>query len=348
MDFTRIKIGYVPYLNDMSQPGNRRRFPYFAKRKNITFEIADPQKNYDIVLVTGQGNLSEWLIYKKRHPTTKFIFEMTDSVIFSADIFRTIFKGAGRYLLKREKSFYLNYKTPVRKWLKLADVVVCSSREVREKISHLNKNIIISLDYLESEYRFLKKEYRVGEKLKLVWEGLGVSLHHLLSFKEVFKEISPFCELHIITTEKFPGWGNVNNVQANSILKQLPIETVFHPWEINTKDELLSKCDLGIIPLNKRNLFAWHKPANKLISFWFTGLPALVSNTPAYLDMMIGAGEDYYCKDAKEWIAKIKRFKELSDIERNRLAEKNYEYVKKHCSDEALDKVWLEIFSKVV
>ena len=80
-----------------------------------------------------------------------------------------------------------------------------SSSEVSGKISQLNKNIIISLDYLESEYRFLKNEYKVGDKLKLVWEGLGVSLHHLLNFKEVFKAISPFCELHIITTEKFPG-----------------------------------------------------------------------------------------------------------------------------------------------
>ena len=130
-------------------------------------------------------------------------------------------------------------------------------------------------------------------------------------------------------------------------MRQLPIETIFHHWEISTKDELL-RHDLGIIPLNKKNLFAWHKPANKLISFWFTGLPVLVSNTPAYVDMMNTAGEDSYCKDAKEWIAKINRFKELSDIERKSLAEKNYKYVKEHCSDEALDTVWLEIFSKVL
>ena len=123
----------------MSQPGNRRRFPYFAKRNNINFEVADPKRDYDIVLVTGQGNLSEWLIYKKSHPHTKFIFEMTDSVIFSADIFRTLFKGTGRYLLKREKLFFPDYKTPVKKWLQIADVVICSSREVKDSISEWNK-----------------------------------------------------------------------------------------------------------------------------------------------------------------------------------------------------------------
>lgn len=347
MDLTRKKIGYVPYLNDMSQPGNRRRFPNFAKRKNIPFEIADAQKDYDIVLVTGQGNLSEWLIYKKKHPNTKFIFEMTDSVIFSADIFRNLFKGGGRYLLGREKSLYLDYKSPVRKWLQVADIVICSSREVMEKISHWNKNIIISLDYLESEYRFLKTEHKVEQKLKLVWEGMGVSLHHLLNFKEVLKEISSFCELHIITTEKFPRWGNLNKIHVNKILKQLPIQTIFHPWKIDTKDELLSQCDLGIIPLNRKNLFAWHKPANKLISFWFTGLPVLVSNTPAYVDIMTDAGENFFCKNASDWITMINRFKTLSEADRRLLSEKNYEYVKKKCSDETLDKVWVEIFDKI-
>ena len=348
MDFTKIKIGYVPYLNDMSQPGNRRRFPYFAKRNKINFEIADPKNDYDIVLVTGQGNLSEWLIYRKHHPHTKFIFEMTDSVIFSADIFRTLFKGAGRYLLKREKSLYLDYKTPVKKWLKLADVVICSSREVKENIRESNKNIIISLDYLESEYRLLKTDFSSGEKLKLVWEGLGVSLHHLLHFKEVFREINSFCELHIITTENFPGWGNLNKVHVNTLLKKFPIHTVFHPWHIDTKDQLLSSCDLGLIPLNKKNLFAWHKPANKLISFWFTGLPALVSNTPAYIDMMDDAGENYYCGEAKEWIAKLKQFRDLDPVERQRLSKKNNDYVKKHFSDEALDEVWKKVFSKLM
>jgi hypothetical protein len=348
MDITKIKIGYVPYLNDMTQPGNRRRFPYFAKRNNINFEIADTKNNYDIVLVTGQGNLSEWLIYKKSHPTTKFIFEMTDSVIFPSDIFRTLFKGVGRYLLRREDSLHFDYKTPVRKWLKLADVVICSSQEVKESISEYNKNIIISLDYLESEFRLLKTEFDTGDKLKLVWEGLGVSLHHLLHFKEVFKEISSFCELHIITTEEFPGWGTLKKINVNTIIKQFPITTIFHPWQIDTKDQVLSSCDLGLIALNKKNLFAWHKPANKLISFWFTGLPTLVSDTPAYKFMMDDAGEKYYCSDMQEWISMIKHYKGLSPADRKALSGKNHDYVKKHFSDEALDKVWLKIFESIM
>ena len=48
MDFKKLKIGYVPYLPDLSQPGDRRRFPYFAKRNNVPFEIADKNKESDL------------------------------------------------------------------------------------------------------------------------------------------------------------------------------------------------------------------------------------------------------------------------------------------------------------
>src|ERR1700733_5772549 len=110
MNFKELKIGYVPYLPDLSQPGDRRRFPYFAKRNNILFEIADKNKSYDIILLTASSNLSQWLIYKRRNPETKFIFEMVDSIIFSSTIFNTLFKGLGWFLLGKETRLYFNHK----------------------------------------------------------------------------------------------------------------------------------------------------------------------------------------------------------------------------------------------
>ena len=44
-----LKIGYIPYSHDLSVPGDRRRFPYFAKRHNLQFEIAELNKEYDII-----------------------------------------------------------------------------------------------------------------------------------------------------------------------------------------------------------------------------------------------------------------------------------------------------------
>ena len=85
-------------------------FLYFAKRNNLDFEIADKNKFYDIILLPAPSNLSQWLIYKKRHPKTRFIFEMVDSLIFPSDTFTTVFKGVGGFMIGKETMPYLDYK----------------------------------------------------------------------------------------------------------------------------------------------------------------------------------------------------------------------------------------------
>src|ERR1035437_4717184 len=134
MTFNQLRIGYVPYDNNLKVPGDRRRFIFFAKTNSIPFELADRNKYYDIILLTAHTNLTLWLDYKKKNPKTKFIFEMIDSMIFSYDIFRNIFKGSGRYILGKESHLNFNYKDPIIKWLKAADAVICSSTELKTVI----------------------------------------------------------------------------------------------------------------------------------------------------------------------------------------------------------------------
>ena len=347
MDFKELKIGYVPYSSDLSQPGDRRRFPYFAKRNNIRYEIADTNNIYDVVLLTAASNLTQWRQYKKKHFKTKFIFEMVDSLIFSSDLFNSLFRGVGRFLQQKEKLPALNYKTPIIQWLKIADVVICSSTEIKNNIEKWNNNVVISLDYLQHEARFLKKEYEIEGKMKLVWEGQGGVLPHLLHFKELFRSVSSFCELHIITDEKCPIYGNLFFKDVDRFLSQLPITTIFHKWEIYTNYKELSKCDCGIIPLNRKNRFGWHKPANKLVSFWYSGIPTVVSATPAYIEMMNTADENLYCLTIDEWIEKIRKIRDMKTEEREALARKNFDFVQKNYSNEALDLVWHSVFERL-
>ncbi|MEO7045732.1 MAG: hypothetical protein ABI091_10540 [Ferruginibacter sp.] len=347
MDFRKLKIGYVPYLPDLSQPGDRRRFPYFAKRNNIPFEIADKNKEYDIILLTASGNLSKWLIYKRKHPGTKFIFEMVDSLIFSPNVFNTLFKGLGWFILRRETLLYPNYRGLIIKWLKSADIVLCASTELKKMIEQWNNNVIVSLDYMENEYRFVKTDFSIKNKLKLVWEGQGAVLPHFLSYKEILSKLSSFSELHIVTSEKYPLYGKIVNNHISKILKQLPITTVYHKWDLNNNYKIFSQCDCAIIPLNKKNLFGWHKPANKLISFWFTGLPTIVSATPAYKEIMDKASEGWYCSNNDEWVTKILMVKNMKPEEREFLAKKNQVFAQKNYSDVALDIIWQGVFKQI-
>lgn len=338
------KIGYVPYSRSLRSPGDRRRFPFYAEREGIEFEIAEPNKDYDIILLTCHSNLSQWLLYKKEHSNTKFIFEMVDSIIFSSDLFRDIFKGAGRYLQGKENKLSLNYKTPIIQWLKAADVVLCSSTELKRIISKWNKDVLISLDYLQNEVKYRKTDYEIKGKMKLVWEGQSVVFENLLHFKDVFKAVSSFCELHVITDKVFDKFGGLMKVDTKKLLEELPIETTYHEWKLFNNYEILSQCDCGIIPINRKNKMAWYKPANKLISFWFAGMPTIVTNTPAYSEIMGNVNSDLYCSTTEEWVEKIAKMKNISPREREGLAKKNLTYVQTHFSNEQLTLNWEDVF----
>ena len=41
MDLTKLRIGYVPMSENFQAPGGKRRFIYYAKSRNLQFEIAN-------------------------------------------------------------------------------------------------------------------------------------------------------------------------------------------------------------------------------------------------------------------------------------------------------------------
>jgi hypothetical protein len=342
-----LRIGYVPYAPDLSHPDDRRRFPYFAKRNGISYEIANTSKTYDVVLLPAPANLSKWLLYKQRHPRTKFIFEMVDSLIYQSDTFNKIFKGVGRFVIGKETLPSIDHKKLLMKWLMKADIVMCSNPKLKSEVERWNPNVILSLDYLEHEYKFLKKDYSISGKMKLVWEGQGVVLPHFLHFKDVFKEVNSFCELHIVTSDKYPKYGKFVNKSVETILDQLPINTTFHRWDIYNNRNIFSNCDCAIIPLNKVDIYGWHKPANKLISFWFSGLPALTSDTPAYAELANKANSDTLCSTAEEWVSKINMIRNMKAEERKSLATNNFDFAKNYYSDEMHDMTWLNVIENI-
>jgi hypothetical protein len=184
--------------------------------------------------------------------------------------------------------------------------------------------------------------------MKLLWEGQGVVLRHFLFYKDLFEQLNSFCELHIITSKKYPTYGNLKQDDVTKITEKLPIKTIVHQWDQVKNADIFQACDCGIIPLNKKNLLGWHKPANKLISFWFSGLPTVVSDTPAYKEIMNAAGQNLACSNINEWISKITFIKTMTPEERENFSKRNFEFVQLHYSNEALDKVWQEIFSHVI
>lgn len=344
---TVMKLGYVPYSKDLLAPSDRRRFVYFASECDLKFEVASINEKYDIILLTPNEDLAKWIKYIKINKGTKLIFEMTDSLIYSNDAFRSVFKGIGRFIIGKSSKLYFDYRTPIKECVKIANAVICSNRKVKDILSIYNNNVHISFDYFQEEVRVKKTDYSIKSKLKLVWDGQGEVLENFLFYKGLFKRISHFCELHIITDEVYSKYVSFNKKKTEDIIRHLPIKTIFHKWEKYKNYEIISNSDCGIIPINPNNEMAWHKPANKLISYWFCGLPTLVTNTPAYTEIMNEAGIDGLCKNENDWIEKIYRLYEQNILERENHANKAFEFVNNNYSDECSHIKWKQIFDSV-
>jgi glycosyltransferase involved in cell wall biosynthesis len=346
INWNGIRVAYRPYDKDCTVPGDRRRFAFYAKERNIHFEIADTSKKYDVVYLTYGCDLGRWINYKKTNPGTKIIFELIDSYLMEdAGIF-TFFRGIIRYITKRESRLFLNYKRALRKMVSVSDAVVCSTPIQKEDLSRYNNNIHISLDYFSDDITKHKISYTNNGKLKLVWEGQAYTVKNLLVINDVLDKLKAEVELHIITDPviKFPL--KIFNKKTDRLLKELKCDYYLYNWTRKTFSEILSGADLAIIPISKTNMMR-NKPENKLLLFWEMGIPVLTSDTPAYKRVMDKVGIDYFCSGEDEWLNKIRRFIDNSPDERKSIATKANIYLQNFHNKEIILKKWDAIFESL-
>jgi hypothetical protein len=347
MNWDCITIGYAPYNKDYTAPGDRRRFIFYANEKKIKFNFADPLEHYDIVYLTYGSDLTRWLKYKKENPNVKFVFELIDSYLLESTNLVTILRGLIRYISGKESFFCFNYNKVLRKFLVVADAIVCSTYIQKLEVLKYNRNVHISLDYFSEDINFKKVYVDNNNKIKLVWEGQAYTVENLLLINSVLEKLKNKIELHIITDPviKFPF--NIFNRKTNTILKSLACQYYIYDWNRSDFCKIISNCDLAIIPISAKNSMMWHKPENKLLLFWEIGIPTLTTNTPAYKHVMNIAGLDFCCTTTDEWIEKIENYINIS-LENKKIAiqKANFYIQENHNKDLILNK-WDYIFESL-
>ena len=73
-----VRVGYDPISSDLSHPADRRRFCYLAKLFDIEYEIYNPLKKYELVILNESSDISYWRRIKKG---PKIIFNQNDSYL---------------------------------------------------------------------------------------------------------------------------------------------------------------------------------------------------------------------------------------------------------------------------
>lgn len=342
------KIGYWPYGAGLDKAGDRRRFVFYAKEKNIPFEIASPEKEYDLVYLTMGCNISEWLAYKKKFPSVKIVYEIIDSYFFQKPGIIKRSMGLVRFVIGKESRLYVDYISAIKQMLTIADAVVCSSESQRKFILAYNKNTHVSLDYFENEITDRKHSYKSAGKLKLVWEGQAYTVQNLLKLKEVFRRLADKVELHVVTDPAIIYPFKVFNKKTSGVLAKLPCDVYYYPWEKETFSKHIASCDLAIIPIDQEDGLHWNKPENKLLLLWQVGIPVLTSNTPAYKKVMDNAGIPFLCNNPESWVQAIEKYIEMPEEERQLFAGKASKYLAEKHTKETIVQKWHSIFSSFI
>ena len=347
-----LSIGYAPYSSDFSAPGDRRRFVYYANSKAIDFEIAKPENEYDIVYVTHGADITVWSKYDKSKAV--IVYELVDSYLATPVFsFYGLFRGVSKYLSGKYKYCQLNQKKSIESMCRNADIVICSTEEQKNQIRHYCDDVRIILD-VKSEYhnyRMTLQPKPKNNELNIAWEGLP---HNIKSFTVIRDALSILSKqyqinLHLITALKYKKYMNkyLTKHTVNEVKKYIDINNVYlYQWNELTVSHISSACDFAVIPIDSNDTMDNGKPEDKLFIFWLMGLPTVVSETPAHLRAMKGAGLSMACSSTNDWVSTIKDIVD-NKTKRNQSAKKGFDYATRVNSEERTISLWDDLFEDI-
>jgi hypothetical protein len=349
-DLQAVRIGYVPVSEDFNRPGDRRRFIYYARQRNISFEIAKPSETYDVVVVTAGGDISAWNDYQKGK--AKIVYDQVDAYLATPQLsVKGLFRGIAKYALGQNRRLLMNYIAGVQEMCRRADIVICSTIEQRQDILPFCSDVRIVLDFQSDSLRSVKTDYFAGDTFHFVWEGLPENMRFLWEIRDVLKEFQKKRKIafHVVTALRYGKYlhGRVSQRRIEDEAKKIFDPIYVYSWNELTCSSICTACDLALIPIPLHNAFAASKPENKLLFFWRMGMPAIVTATPAHLRTMQQCGLSMACRSAQDWERALEKYVFDADA-RHDAGKRGQEFAAKHHSEESVLAQWDDIFSSVL
>jgi glycosyltransferase involved in cell wall biosynthesis len=319
MTFRRLKFGYVPYSADMSGPGDRRRFVHWAAARGIEFEVAEPDGDYDVVVLTSRADVSRWSEHRGR---AKLVYELIDSYLALPGLDRqNLVRGVAKYATRETHRLHLDYRKGMEALARRADAMVCSTEEQAESYHRLCENVHLILDVHTEVATPPKASYDLGATVNLVWEGLPYTLDDFEVIADVLREVDaerPLA-LHLVTALEYHRYGG-RFVRRRTwpMAKRILPRTFLYSWHPATLGPIATASDLAVIPLDLDDALARGKPANKLLGLWRFGLPVVASATPVYARAMAASGHpELACADAGDWRTALRAALADGDLRRD-------------------------------
>jgi glycosyltransferase involved in cell wall biosynthesis len=346
LNFRSLRVGYVPYDRTLQMPGDRYRFCYYAKKRNIAFEIADPAEQYDLLVVSSGADLSVWRRYRKGK--ARIVFQYINSYLsegFGSP--KRVFRGLAKFLVRQNRYLLADYCSGIRDMCQLADAVVCTTPQQQQDVSELCANNHVILDSYEPLVRSTKTDYSGGEIANLVWQGFPENMRFFGEIREVLKRVQRSRKLafHLITHLEYGQYlgRRVRKRRALDVAREFLDNVYLYEWNEDTCSSIITACDLALIPIPLGEAMEAGKPENKLLLFWRLGMPTIVSSTPAYARAMRQCGLAMDCQNEQEWEEILLRFMGNEEVRRH-AGQKGKSFAEKYFGAERILEQWDAVF----
>lgn len=303
MNFDGLSFGYVPYSPSLRQPGDRRRFCYWAAERGIPFEIARPGRRYDVTVLSARADLSRW----PHHPRSagRVVFDFIDSYLaIPPGSLGARLRGPAKFVARETRGLVLDYRRALEAMCRRADAVICSTPEQEAVLRDCSDNVHPILDAHAAMALPTKATYEKGDVLNLVWEGLPYTLDDMETIAPVLRALQRHLPiaLHLVTDLRFHKYARrLGRRDTIDLARRIAPDAQLYSWNEQLLGAIVTACDIAIIPLDLSDPLARNKPENKLLLFWRMGMPAVTSATPAYRRVMDAAGVSLTCSTAAEW-----------------------------------------------
>jgi len=344
-----LRVGYAPYTTKLDTPGDRRRFCHYATRRGIEFEIADPRKSYDVVVLSARADIDAW----SRHPDdgTRIVYDLIDSYLLMPHRnLRNALRGMGKFASRELSRPVLSYHRAMERMCERADAIVCTTEEQRAAYLRYCDNVQLILDVHLELGDLHKTDYSLGPVLNLVWEGLPYTLDSFLDIAPVLRELAEErpCALHLVTDLTMHRLlGRYIERDTTKLAERIMRPTYLYEWNAERLGSIVTACDIALIPLKVGDPLFFNKPENKLLIFWRLGMPTLTTATPAYARAMEAAGMDLACTTLDDWARQIRRLADDEALRRS-CGESGRAYVERNHDEDGLLSRWDRLFESVL
>lgn len=348
MRLADARVGYVPYSDDLSEPGDRRRFAHYARRRGLRLELAAPGDHFDVVMLSTRADITRWRQIKR---PTKIVYEVIDSYFaLPRRDPRNLGRGLAKWLSGETGRLTLNYRRAMEAMCERADAVVCSTAEQRETILTMCPNVHVILDYHGEDVTSHKVDYAIDGPPKIVWEGLPYTLDTLTTIAPVLRDLQRDgqAEMRLVTDLVFKQYaGRFRRRTTREIANRLLSGYELHEWSPRTLEDVAISSDVAVIPADLDDPFSAGKPENKLLLLWRMGLPVVAAATPAYARAMAAAGTPWLaCRTEGEWRAELQTLLE-NEAARRHAGSLGREFVEANFAEEQVMSSWDTLFESL-